>query len=116
MRPRRALRAPTYAPTHTPSAHRPAAGRLTPYIPFAHTEFLPTGKRRTMDIALLLTLVLINGLFAMSEIALVTARKPRLQKLVDDGHHSAQLAIELGEHPTRFLSTLQIGITAIGVL
>ena len=69
-----------------------------------------------MDIALLLTLVLLNGLFAMSEIALVTARRPRLQKLADDGLQSARLAIELGEHPTRFMSTLQIGITAIGVL
>ncbi|MEO8137005.1 MAG: hemolysin family protein [Betaproteobacteria bacterium] len=69
-----------------------------------------------MDIALLLTLVLINGLFAMSEIALVTARRPRLQVLADEGHPSARTAIELGEHPTRFLSTLQIGITAIGVL
>jgi putative hemolysin len=69
-----------------------------------------------MDIALLLALVLLNGFFAMSEIALVSSRKPRLQYLADGGDRRARAAIELGEHPTRFLSTVQIGITAIGVL
>ena len=69
-----------------------------------------------MDITLLFALVLLNGFFAMSEIALVSSRKPRLQCLADSGDRSARAAIELGEHPTRFLSTLQIGITAIGVL
>lgn len=69
-----------------------------------------------MEIALLFALILINGLFAMSEIALVTARKTRLQKLIDEGDHGAVAAIKLGEDPTRFLSTIQIGITSIGVL
>ena len=69
-----------------------------------------------MDIAVLLFLILINGFFAMTEIALVTARRGRLQRLADDGSRGAQAAIELNEHPTRFLSTIQIGITAIGVL
>lgn len=69
-----------------------------------------------MEIALLLGLILLNGLFAMSEIALVTARRTRLQKLVDEGDPGARAALELGEHPTRFLSTIQIGITSIGVL
>lgn len=69
-----------------------------------------------MEIALLFTLILINGMFAMSEIALVTARKTRLQKLIDEGDHGAVAAIKLGEDPTRFLSTIQIGITSIGVL
>ncbi|HQR53926.1 MAG TPA: hemolysin family protein [Burkholderiales bacterium] len=69
-----------------------------------------------MDISLLFALVLLNGFFAMSEIALVASRKPRLQYLADNGDKSARAAMELGEHPTRFLSTLQIGITAIGVL
>lgn len=69
-----------------------------------------------MEIALLLGLILLNGLFAMSEIALVTARKSRLQKLVEEGDRAAAAALELGEHPTRFLSTIQIGITSIGVL
>ena len=52
----------------------------------------------------------------MSEIGLVTARKARLQKLVDEGDSSAIAAVKLGEDPTRFLSTIQIGITSIGVL
>ncbi|MDO8889812.1 MAG: CNNM domain-containing protein, partial [Hydrogenophaga sp.] len=69
-----------------------------------------------MEIAILFALILLNGLFAMSEIALVTARKVRLQKLVDEGDKSAAAAVKLGEDPTRFLSTIQIGITSIGVL
>jgi putative hemolysin len=69
-----------------------------------------------MEIAILFSLILLNGLFAMSEIALVTARKARLQKLVDEGDSSAAAAVKLGEDPTRFLSTIQIGITSIGVL
>jgi putative hemolysin len=69
-----------------------------------------------MEIAILLTLILLNGCFAMSEIALVTARKARLQKLIDDGDGAAVAAVKLGEDPTRFLSTIQIGITSIGVL
>ena len=52
----------------------------------------------------------------MSEISLVTARKARLQKLVDEGDGAAAAAVKLGEDPTRFLSTIQIGITSIGVL
>ena len=69
-----------------------------------------------MEIAILFALILLNGLFAMSEIALVTARKARLQKLVDEGNRSAAAAVQLGQDPTRFLSTIQIGITSIGVL
>ena len=69
-----------------------------------------------MDLLLLAVLILINGLFAMSEIALVTARRSRLQKLADAGDAAAALAIKLGTEPTRFLSTVQIGITAIGIL
>jgi len=69
-----------------------------------------------MDIAILFFLILLNGIFAMSEIALVTARRNRLQRLAEDGDKSAVLAIRLGEDPTQFLSTVQIGITAIGIL
>ncbi|RPH63360.1 MAG: HlyC/CorC family transporter [Burkholderiales bacterium] len=69
-----------------------------------------------MEIAILLGLILLNGLFAMAEIALVTARKARLQKLVDDGDRSAAVALALGADPNRFLSTIQIGITSIGIL
>lgn len=69
-----------------------------------------------MEIAILLALIVLNGVFAMSEIALVTARKARMQKLIDEGDRSAAAAVKLGEDPTRFLSTIQIGITSIGVL
>ena len=69
-----------------------------------------------MEIAILFALIFLNGLFAMSEIALVTARKVRLQKLIDEGDSGAAAAVKLGEDPTRFLSTIQIGITSIGVL
>ncbi|MGV3590698.1 MAG: CNNM domain-containing protein, partial [Gammaproteobacteria bacterium] len=69
-----------------------------------------------MDVLLLAALILLNGLFAMSEIALVTARRGRLQKLAEEGDTAAALAVKLGAEPTRFLSTVQIGITAIGIL
>jgi putative hemolysin len=69
-----------------------------------------------MEVAILFALILLNGVFAMSELALVTARKARLQKLVDKGDSAAIAAVQLGEDPTRFLSTIQIGITSIGVL
>ena len=69
-----------------------------------------------MEILILSALILLNGAFALSEIALVTARRARLQVRVDDGDRAAAAAIRLGEEPTRFLSTIQIGITSIGVL
>lgn len=69
-----------------------------------------------MEIPILIALIMLNGVFAMSEIALVTARKARLQKLIDEGDTAAAAALKLGEDPTRFLSTIQIGITSIGVL
>jgi putative hemolysin len=70
-----------------------------------------------MELLVLFALILLNGVFAMSEIALVTARRARLQKLVDDeGDAGAAAALKLGEDPTRFLSTIQIGITSISVL
>ncbi|CAH1387346.1 hemolysin family protein [Candidatus Nitrotoga sp. M5] len=69
-----------------------------------------------MDILLLITLILLNGIFAMSELALVTSRQSRLARLAADGDASAEVAIRLGEDPTRFLSTIQIGITSIGIL
>ncbi len=69
-----------------------------------------------MEVLILIGLIVLNGLFAMSEIALVTARKARLMKLAADGDNAAAVALRLGEDPTRFLSTIQIGITSIGVL
>lgn len=69
-----------------------------------------------MDIALLLVLILINGLFAMSEMSLVASSKARLQKLVDERRASAQAALKLHQEPSRFLSTVQVGITSVGIL
>ena len=69
-----------------------------------------------MEIAILFALIVLNGLFAMSELALVSARRARLLKLIDEGDSGAIAAAKLGEDPTRFLSTIQIGITSIGVL
>ncbi len=73
-------------------------------------------KSKGMEILLLFFLIVINGLFAMSEIALITAKRSRLLKLAEDGDKAAAIAIRLGHHPTRFLSTIQIGITSIGIL
>lgn len=69
-----------------------------------------------MDIALLLFLILLNGLFAMSEIAVVSSRKARLQRLADNGSPGAQSALSLHSDPSNFLSTIQVGITTIGIL
>jgi putative hemolysin len=69
-----------------------------------------------MDIALLLILILINGLLAMSEIAVVSAKKIRLQKLADDGSPGAKSALALNNEPSTFLSTVQVGITSVGIL
>ena len=69
-----------------------------------------------MDVALLAFLIVLNGLFAMSEMALTASRKARLQVMVESGDAGAQCAMELHEHPTKFLSVVQIGITSIGVL
>ncbi|HQR22089.1 MAG TPA: hemolysin family protein [Burkholderiaceae bacterium] len=68
------------------------------------------------DVLLLFALILLNALFAMSEIALVTARRARLQAMVEQGDTGAAAALALNDHPTRFLSTIQVGITSIGIL
>ncbi len=69
-----------------------------------------------MELALLVLLILLNGLFAMSEMALTAARKARLTVMVEGREPGAQAAMDLHENPTKFLSTVQIGITSIGVL
>src|SRR6476469_8027412 len=69
-----------------------------------------------MEISLLFALILLNGVFAMSEIALISARRAQLQTLAQNGISGAAAAIQLGEDPNRFLSTIQIGITFIGIM
>ena len=69
-----------------------------------------------MEFFILIGLIVLNGVFAMSEIAIVTARKARLSKQAADGDKGAKTALKLAEDPTNFLSTVQIGITSIGIL
>jgi putative hemolysin len=69
-----------------------------------------------MELLLLASLILLNGALAMSEVALLTARKPRLETRAKQGDKLAASALALARDPTRFLSTIQIGITSIGIL
>ena len=69
-----------------------------------------------MEVLLLIGLVLLNGVFAMSEVALLTARRSRLKQLAAAGDGLARGALRLGDDPTRFLSTVQIGITSVSIL
>lgn len=69
-----------------------------------------------MDVLILVVLFLVNGIFAMTEIAIVSSRKVRLQQWADEGNRGAAAALRLADEPTRFLSTIQIGITLIGIL
>ena len=69
-----------------------------------------------MEITILFALIILNGVFAMSEIALITARRAQLQNLAQVGDSGAAAAVQLGEDPNRFLSTVQIGITFIGIM
>ncbi len=68
------------------------------------------------EILFIIALVFFNGLFAMAEIALISSRKARLQSRADEGDRGARAALHLVETPTRFLSTVQIGITLVGIL
>jgi magnesium and cobalt exporter, CNNM family len=69
-----------------------------------------------MDVVILCLLIAVNGLFAMSEMALVSASKARLQRWAEEGRPGAGPALELAERPSHFLSTVQVGITGIAIL
>jgi putative hemolysin len=69
-----------------------------------------------IDVAIILVLVALNGVFAMSELAIVSARRPRLKAMAKRGRRGAQTALDLAGDPGRFLSAVQIGITLIGIL
>lgn len=69
-----------------------------------------------MEIFIILFLILLNGFFAMSEISVVSARRSRLEALARRGHAGARKAVEMAENPSRFLSTVQVGITLIGIV
>jgi putative hemolysin len=69
-----------------------------------------------LEIVVIVLLLLTNGIFSMSEMAIVSARKTRLQQLADSGNRYAKLTLKLADDPNKFLSTVQIGITLIGIL
>jgi putative hemolysin len=68
-----------------------------------------------VELLILLALFVLNGVFALSEMALVSSRKARLQQLAEDGLAGAAAALRLANEPSRFLSTIQVGITLIGI-
>jgi len=70
----------------------------------------------TFEILILLVLIIANGVFSMSEMAIVSARKVRLQQLANQGDAKARAALKLAESPNHFLSTVQVGISLIGIL
>ncbi len=69
-----------------------------------------------MELLIILFLTLLNGIFAMSEMALASCRRVKLQKLADSGDRGARAALKLLDDPTQFLSSVQVGITSIGLL
>ena len=69
-----------------------------------------------MEILIIFFLILLNGVFSMSEIALISARKTRLETAAKKGNTNAKVALDLANSPNKFLSTVQIGITLIGIL
>jgi putative hemolysin len=69
-----------------------------------------------MELLILVLLILLNGVFALSEMAIVSSRKPRLKAMADRGNAGAKTALRLLEDPSKMLSTVQIGITGIGVI
>jgi putative hemolysin len=73
-------------------------------------------NQMVIEVAVILALLVVNGIFAMTEIAIVAARKARLRQLANAGDARAKSALELAESPNRFLATVQIGITLVGVL
>ncbi|RCJ16213.1 hypothetical protein A6S26_33710 [Nostoc sp. ATCC 43529] len=70
----------------------------------------------TFEILIILVLIIANGVFSMSEMAIVSARKVRLQQLANQGDAKARVALKLAESPNNFLSTIQVGISLIGIL
>ncbi|MGI6091653.1 MAG: hemolysin family protein [Negativicutes bacterium] len=70
----------------------------------------------SMEIAIILVLIVANGIFALTEMAVVSSRKTRLEQRAEEGDAGSKLALELAEEPTPLLSTIQVGITLIGIL
>jgi putative hemolysin len=108
-----------------PKSPKAAAGRrqtvdLTDLVSSSMIVFHPAGPRSgfamTMNITILFCLILVNGLFAMGEMAVISARRARLKSAAEAGDKGAQMALTLSADSTRFLSTVQIGVTLVSVL
>ena len=69
-----------------------------------------------MEILVIIILILLNGILSLSEMSLVSARKFKLENEVKKGNERAKIALEVSQNPTKLLSTVQIGITVIGIL
>ncbi|HAZ39399.1 MAG TPA: HlyC/CorC family transporter, partial [Exiguobacterium sp.] len=69
-----------------------------------------------INLIIVLLLILANGIFAMTELALLSSKRSKLEKAMDDGKKSAHVALELLDRPTDLLSTVQVGITLIGIV
>ena len=69
-----------------------------------------------VEIAIVVGLILLNGFFAMAELAVVSSRRIRLRRMAKDGDRGAARALTLAENPGRFLSGVQVGITLIGIM
>jgi putative hemolysin len=79
--------------------------------------FSPSGAPSMLtEILIVAALILVNGALSMSELAIVSARPARLKPLAENGDQGAQTALDLAGEPGRFISTVQIGITVVGVL
>ena len=76
----------------------------------------PCSSQKKMEIIIIVLLILLNGIFSMSEIAIVSSRKTRLDLSAKRGNKAAQAALDIAHAPNKFLSTVQIGITLIGIL
>ena len=69
-----------------------------------------------IELLIVLLLILVQGLFALGEMAIVSARKARLKQMADEGNKGAAAALSLAEHPSRFFSTVQIGLTLCNIV
>ena len=74
------------------------------------------GGSLVLKILLLLVLILVNAYFAMAEIAVISLNDTKIEKMADEGNKKAKLVLKLTNNPTKFLSTIQIGITLAGFL
>ena len=96
---------------------RRPAGMVHHYRPFClHVPLATLSSMSVLEICIVAALIVINGLLAMSELAIVSSRPARLRRMVDMGVSGSRRALALASDPGKFLSTVQIGITLVGIL